>query len=179
MRLLFTLIPFLPLALAHGGSLHDPHDNPDPSLPWAERHMISEHHILNYDAGAFFSLHDFNNDGYLSRDELLRTYGLASVDKPPPAGHKSADEIWAAVRKLVGPQNADRISRDEWTKSKVVLPDFGTGPGHHGDDEWEYEIHHFEKFHSNDKEDGSDMVMHPEDVEHVGFYSLSGELEPC
>lgn len=22
-----------------------------------------------------------------------------------------------------------------------------TGPGHHGDDEYEYEIHHFEKFH--------------------------------
>lgn len=21
------------------------------------------------------------------------------------------------------------------------------GPGHHGDDEYEYEIHHFEKFH--------------------------------
>lgn len=26
-----------------------------------------------------------------------------------------------------------------------------TGPGHHGDDEYEYEIHHFEKFHDESK----------------------------
>ena len=25
------------------------------------------------------------------------------------------------------------------------------GPGHHGDDEYEYEIHHFEKFHGESK----------------------------
>lgn len=25
------------------------------------------------------------------------------------------------------------------------------GPGHHGDDEYEYEIHHFEKFHDESK----------------------------
>lgn len=25
------------------------------------------------------------------------------------------------------------------------LPDFGMGPGHHGDDEYEYEIHHWER----------------------------------
>ena len=26
-----------------------------------------------------------------------------------------------------------------------------TGPGHHGDDEYEYEIHHFEKFHDESR----------------------------
>ncbi len=30
--------------------------------------------------------------------------------------------------------------------SKGVLPDFGTGPGHHWDMEMEYEIHHWEKY---------------------------------
>jgi len=26
---------------------------------------------------------------------------------------------------------------------RCQLADFGLGPGHHGDDEYEYEIHHF------------------------------------
>ena len=45
------------------------------------------------------------------------------------------------------------------------LPDFGLGPGHHGDDEYEYEIHHFEKFHSGDDVKEEDLT-HPEDIEH-------------
>lgn len=46
----------------------------------------------------------------------------------------------------------------------IKLPDFGYGPGHHGDDEYEYEIHHFEKFHdANTKEED---LIHPEDIAH-------------
>ena len=58
-----------------------------------------------------------------------------------------------------------------------------TGPGHHGDDEYEYEIHHFEKFHDESKHcpqhnyegrdhanEGLDTkeedLIHPEDIEH-------------
>ena len=37
--------------------------------------------------------------------------------------------------------------------------------GHHGDDEYEYEIHHFEKYHTED--DGEEKFVHPEDIEHV------------
>lgn len=40
------------------------------------------------------------------------------------------------------------ISRDEfhrYMKTGKTLPDYGYGPGHHGDDEYEYEIHHFEE----------------------------------
>ena len=35
------------------------------------------------------------------------------------------------------------------TTTRHLLMYYGlqTGPGHHGDDEYEYEIHHFEKFH--------------------------------
>jgi Ca2+-binding EF-hand superfamily protein len=56
-----------------------------------------------------------------------------------------SNEILALLDK-----NGDgRISRDEFvnfidTEGKT-LPDMGTGPGHHGDDEYEYEIHHWEK----------------------------------
>jgi hypothetical protein len=44
------------------------------------------------------------------------------------------------------------------------LPDFGLGPGHHGDDEYEYEIHHFEKFHGEDTKE--EDLTHPEDIAH-------------
>ena len=37
-------------------------------------------------------------------------------------------------------------------------------PGHHGDDEYEYEIHHFEKYHDENTREGD--LIHPEDVEH-------------
>jgi Ca2+-binding EF-hand superfamily protein len=59
--------------------------------------------------------------------------------------HQISSEILALLDK-----NSDgRISRDEFvhfidTEGKT-LPDMGTGPGHHGDDEYEYEIHHWEK----------------------------------
>lgn len=39
-----------------------------------------------------------------------------------------------------------------------------TGPGHHGDDEYEYEIHHFEKFH--DENTREEDLTHPEDIAH-------------
>lgn len=172
---LLFLLPLLPLALTH-----TPHETPDPSTPWAARHLLSEHHINNYDAGAFFSLHDFNNDLHLSRDELLRTYGVltpAGSDKihpdDPPTEGADADTIWHTVADQMDTNKDDLISYEEWmawTQKGGQLPDFGTGPGHHGDDEFEYEIHHYEKFHEGDKEDGSDMVMHPEDIEHVGFF---------
>lgn len=46
--------------------------------------------------------------------------------------------------------------------------DCQTGPGHHGDDEYEYEIHHFEKFHD---ESGSllpnpSMLRHTDGLDH-------------
>jgi hypothetical protein len=44
------------------------------------------------------------------------------------------------------------------------LPDFGLGPGHHGDDEYEYEIHHFEKYH--DEHTREEDLTHPEDIAH-------------
>jgi hypothetical protein len=52
----------------------------------------------------------------------------------------------------------------------IELPDFGFGPGHHGDDEYEYEIHHFEKYHDeNTKEED---LIHPEDIEHFRKHEM-------
>jgi hypothetical protein len=177
MRLPFLpLLSLLPLTLAHGThnthGLHDDHDDPDPNLSWAERHLISEHHINNYDAGAFFALHDFDQDHFLTRDEILRTYGAAF-----PSAEYDQDKIWNTIAEMIDTDHDNELSYAEWmawSRSGGVLPDFGTGIGHHGDDESEYEIHHFEKFHSHDKEDGSDMVMHQEDIDHVSYPQRRG-----
>jgi hypothetical protein len=59
------------------------------------------------------------------------------------------------------------ISLDEYVTRHANgfrLPDFGHGPGHHGDDEYEYDIHHFELFHGDDAKE--EDLTHPEDIEH-------------
>ena len=74
-------IPFLRLAaacLVTGlVAAHGTHDasvsRPD---SWAEYHMLEEHHVSNFDAPSFFTLHDFNSDGIWTGDEIRRTYGL-------------------------------------------------------------------------------------------------------
>jgi hypothetical protein len=76
-----------------------------------------------------------------------------------------------AVKKVLQIFDADlsgTISFAEYTTGVakgLKLPDLGFGPGHHGDDEYEYEIHHYEKFHSGDNVKDEDL-NHPEDIEH-------------
>jgi hypothetical protein len=70
------------------------------------------------------------------------------------------------VLKLFDPFNTGSVSRGEWMRrvtAGIKLPDFGHGPGHHGDMEYEYEIHHFEKYHEDANEED---LTHPEDIEH-------------
>jgi hypothetical protein len=61
---------------------------------------------------------------------------------------------------------AEFVQRDS---ENVKLPDFGMGPGHHGDDEYEYEIHHWEKYHSGDDVKEEDLT-HPEDIAHFKLH---------
>lgn len=82
----------------------------------------------------------------------------------------SESEKQAAIRTvfdLFDPGNTGYITRDDWLKAVAAgtrLPDLGYGPGHHGDIEYEYEIHHFEKFHGDDATE--EELTHPEDIEH-------------
>lgn len=58
------------------------------------------------------------------------------------------DAVAVAVMKLMDHDESGLITREEWMafcEKGGSLPDFGLGPGHHGDDEYEYEIHHWEK----------------------------------
>lgn len=119
-----------------------------------------------WDAGSFFTLHDYDADGVWKPEEIQRTYGLldpSNKDVTPERRQEAASEV---ARKI--DQNGDGlISRTEFMsfiERGETLPDLGFGPGHHGDDEYEYEIHHWEKYHNEDTK--LEDLTHPEDIEH-------------
>jgi hypothetical protein len=165
-------------ALAHGDHAHGHDQQPlaaGADADWATRHMVEEHHINSFDPGVFFQLHDYDGTNQWSPDDIRRTYGL--FDKS--TAHISEADKAAGVQKVLDLFDGDRsgtISYAEFTigSSKgLQLPDLGFGPGHHGDDEYEYEIHHFEKYHSGDDVKEEDLT-HPEDIEH---FKMHEEME--
>lgn len=88
------------------------------------------------------------------------------------------DDILRQLLNLMDPNGDGVISRDEWTdyiSQGKTLPDMGTGPGHHGDDEYEYEIHHWEKYH--DENSKLEDLNHPEDIEHFRKHEQMEEEE--
>jgi Ca2+-binding EF-hand superfamily protein len=104
--------------------------------------------MSDFDAASFFTLHDYDADGNWEAPEILRTYGLMDESNKHVTEERKS-EIAKVILGLFDHNNDGRISRDEFVhaieKEAKTLPDMGTGPGHHGDDEYEYEIHHWEK----------------------------------
>ncbi|GCB22035.1 uncharacterized calcium-binding protein C613.03 [Aspergillus awamori] len=147
-------------------SAHGSHPDQPPSADWATRHMQEEHHIDAFDAASFFSLHDYDESGAWTPEEVRKTYGM---DDETNAG-ATEDRKSQALREvftLFDPTNTGFITRDNWMRiiaEGTRLPDLGFGPGHHGDIEYEYEIHHFEKYHGEDATE--EELNHPEDIEH-------------
>ena len=125
-----------------------------------------EHHISGFDATAFFNLHDYDSTGVWTSVDIKRTYGLTD----PSTSHISntkKDMVVQTVLNMFDTNKDGEISLSEFLQKdseNVKLPDFGMGPGHHGDDEYEYEIHHFEKYHGEDTTE--EDLTHPEDIEH-------------
>ncbi|KAG8160553.1 hypothetical protein KVR01_010089 [Diaporthe batatas] len=168
--MLSTLVFALALGkvcLAHGD--HGDHGQKpvvDENASWMTKHMAEEHHADTFDAGSFFALHDYNSDGQWEPDEILRTYGLFDESNK----HVTEDRKKEIVREVLrlADNNKDAvISKDEFDIFMLeggTLPDLGTGPGHHGDDEYEYEIHHWELYH--DENTKLEDLTHPEDIEH-------------
>ena len=140
--------------------------------------MAEEHHIDNFDPASFFSMHDFNSDGVWTPDEVRRFYGLNDESNQNTAQEvkdNAVDQVFA----IFDVERTGQITRNEWIAQigkGSRLPDFHLGPGHHGDDEYEYEIHHFEKFHDeNTKEED---LTHPEDIAHFAKHDrLEDEAE--
>ncbi|KUI67361.1 hypothetical protein VM1G_03307 [Cytospora mali] len=138
----------------------------DENADWMTKHMAGEHHATDFDAGSFFALHDFNSDGQWEAEEILRTYGLFD-DSNKHITEERKQEIVRDVLKLADNNKDNVINKDEFEVFMIeggTLPDFGTGPGHHGDDEYEYEIHHWELYH--DENTKLEDLTHPEDIEH-------------
>lgn len=129
--------------------------------------MAEEHHINSFDATTFFTLHDYDSTGQWSTDDIRRTFGLLD----PSTAQISDPEKQAVVDtvlKIFDVNKDGMVQLDEFVSKWAAgdrLPDFGMGPGHHGDDEYEYEIHHWEKYHSGDDVKEEDL-NHPEDIEH-------------
>ncbi|KAI5842911.1 hypothetical protein DFP73DRAFT_552697 [Morchella snyderi] len=138
--------------------------------------MQEEHHIYNFDSGAFFHLHDFDNSGAWTRDEVLRFYGLEQPDST--AGEDTKQHVWQTVADLVTGGGRAEITMAQFqafVHAGNTLPDFGLGPGHHGDPEYEYEIHHFEKYHNEDSTE--EELNHPEDIEHFRTHDEEEDAE--
>ncbi|PWY95828.1 EF hand domain-containing protein [Aspergillus sclerotioniger CBS 115572] len=147
-------------------SAHGSHADQPPSSDWATRHMQEEHHIDAFDAASFFSLHDYDESGVWTPQEVRKTYGM---DHETNAGvsEERKSQALREVFALFDPTNTGFINRDNWMRiisEGTRLPDLGFGPGHHGDIEYEYEIHHFEKYHGEDAKE--EDLTHPEDIEH-------------
>jgi hypothetical protein len=129
-----------------------------------------EHHIDGFDAGSFFALHDYDNSGAWTPDEIRKTYGLEDRSSTHISEQQKEDVV-RRVLALFDPVKSGMVSRDDWIRlvtAGVRLPDFGFGPGHHGDIEYEYEIHHYEKYHGEDTKE--EDLIHPEDVEHFKLH---------
>nr|POE72464.1 putative calcium-binding protein [Quercus suber] len=174
-RSMYALLGLLVTSLnAHGGHEQQPLA---PDATWADKHMAEEHHISSYDAGSFFNLHDFDSNNVWTADEIFKSYGLHDAS----TNHISKSDKDAAVQKVIGLYDRDMsgtISFAEYTIGSaqgITLPDFGYGPGHHGDDEYEYEIHHFEKFHGPDATE--EELTHPEDIEHFRHHDMLDDLQ--
>jgi hypothetical protein len=128
---------------------------------------IEEHHISGFDATAFFNLHDYDSTGVWTSVDIKRTYGLADASTSH-ISHTKKDMVVQTVLDMFDINKDGEVSLSEFLQrdsENVKLPDFGMGPGHHGDDEYEYEIHHWEKYHSGDDVKEEDLT-HPEDIEH-------------
>jgi hypothetical protein len=130
-----------------------------------------EHHISGFDATTFFNLHDYDSTGVWTAPDIRRTYGLSD----PSTQHVSETKKDMVVQTVLDMFDIDKngeINLAEFLAKdsmNIKLPDFGMGPGHHGDDEYEYEIHHWEKYHSGDDVKEEDLT-HPEDIEHFKLH---------
>ncbi|THY36612.1 hypothetical protein D6D01_00280 [Aureobasidium pullulans] len=154
---------------AHGGHEQAP---VAADADWATRHMAEEHHINSFDAGSFFNLHDYDSSGTWTPDDIRKTYGLrdeSTKDLP----EEKKEEVVRKILDLFDKDKSGTVSFAEFLVADahgIKLPDFGYGPGHHGDDEYEYEIHHFEKYHGDDTTE--EDLTHPEDIVHFRKHDI-------
>lgn len=90
---------------------------------------IEEHHISNFDPGAFFKIHDYDENGFWDGEEIMKTYGLMDVTAKDVT-QKEKDEVVHEILRMMDKDNDKKVSKDEWMdfiKGGGTLPDFGYG----------------------------------------------------
>lgn len=125
-----------------------------PGDSWQVRHMKEEHGFDEFDALSFFQLHDMDGSNVWSKSDILNLYGLLNQefvgDGSGMGKHEQSTEVKEETKNRVldgvlALADYDKdgvISLEEWKRFSDAgneLPDFGLGPGHHGDYEYEYE----------------------------------------
>jgi hypothetical protein len=99
----------------------------DTTLTPVRTPIPEEHHITDFDAASFFTLHDFDGRGSWSPDEILRMYGLEDESLK----HITEDRKHEVVREVMRLCDANKngvVERDEWIRYSEAggkLPDFG------------------------------------------------------
>jgi hypothetical protein len=139
---------------------------PLPFAHAAANRRSEEHHIGNFDDGAFFHVHDYNGDRVWDVGEILKTYGMEDPSARDVSEARK-DALVDEIMHLMDTNANGVVEREEWDAfcaAGKTLPDFGLGPGHHWDMETEYEIHHWERYH--DENTKREDLTHPEDIEH-------------
>ncbi|KAG8900279.1 hypothetical protein FRB99_006147 [Tulasnella sp. 403] len=154
---------------------HEPGPQQGESMKqYAVKHMATEHHIDAFDLESFFRLHDFDQDGYWSSEEIEAIYGVhhpySQAHSPDKPSHDSkAKTIVDSVLKLLD-KNADGfVSLEEFEAVGLDgLPDFSSlgAEGHHYDVESEFFLHHEEIYHSTPETQTDESYTHPEDIAH-------------
>ena len=90
-------------------------------------YATEEHHIGNFDAGAFFQLHDFDESGGWTPDEVRRFYGLNDESNANVSAEKR-EEVTRVIFRDFDRDHNGVVERSEWIEAIAAgtrLPDFG------------------------------------------------------
>jgi len=168
-----ALVAFAGSALGHGD--HGKQEG-ETIQQYAQRHMVTEHHIDTFDLASFFHLHDLNRDGYWDKEETEAVYGVHHIynkkkSKDDIEHQQKADHIVETVLTIFDTDKDGRISMAELDKGGLdALPNFDDAEGHHYDIESEFFLHHEEKYHNTPETQTDESYNHPEDLEHFAHH---------
>ncbi|EPQ60110.1 precursor to secretory protein Ssp120 [Gloeophyllum trabeum ATCC 11539] len=174
MKTLTALSLLFSLQAARGHAGHEGPASGETIQQYAQRHMVTEHHIDSFDLRSFFQLHDLNRDGVWDRDEIEAIYGVHHVysqkkSKDEVEHQKKADTIANTVLDLLDKNKDGKVTPEEFEAVGLDgLPNFEElgAEGHHYDVESEFFLHHEELYHSTPETQTDESYNHPEDIEH-------------
>ncbi|PWY97878.1 hypothetical protein BCV70DRAFT_202370 [Testicularia cyperi] len=154
---------------------------------YIQRHMRTEHHIMAFNLGSAFALHDLDRNGILDRSEIEAIYGVHhSESKKHSANHEVHDEkankIVAEVLRVMDKNGDGYVTKQEFIDAGPdglpLFKEFNINSlGHHYDEESEFFVHHEEVYHNTPETQTDEAYNHKEDQEHFAKHSKIEEEE--